>query len=157
MTSNGRTRVGTRHGVLAPALQQPPRDRHRNPVGRVTWEDAAACGDLPLSVAERYFGASAVQQPFEHATARMICHGCPVKVACLATAIATPGAPHTRQTRGGESPAAQKQYRHEYLTSREHPLRIAQRVIDHQLPPLRGAYGSPGLRSGDFPSPRPLR
>lgn len=144
-----------RYGTPLPS--EVARRQHRRRSGpRVDWEADSACGDLSTRVAERYFRADGLRDLFEVTTARMICHACPVRVSCLAEAIGTPGNARTRWIRGGETPAAQAALRHEHLRSGESPRKIAERVIGHQLPPVRGAYGSPTLRAGEFTSPRLL-
>jgi hypothetical protein len=150
-------RRGARVGVYAPVVRH-TRDSHRAQAARVEFDASqGACAGLAPEVADRYFGANFYTHPFEYATARMICTGCPVQVECLADAITQEVPRGTRGMRGGESAHAQVALKAEHNRSRENARRLAEREVSRQLPPLRGAYGSPGLRAGEFTSPRPLR
>lgn len=148
MRKPGSMITGTRHGLYGPA-RGTTRDEHRRMAPRVTFDaSTSACGALAPGVVGRYFGAP--HGTFEAATARTICGRCPVRVDCLADAITRPQA---GMIRGGEPAHAQVALRHEHERSGVSARRIAERVAGHQLPPLRGAYGSDRLRRGNFASP----
>lgn len=148
MRKPGTSIAGTRHGLYGPT-RGTTRDEHRRVVPRVAFDaSTSVCGALPPAVAGRYFGAP--HGSFEAATARTMCARCPVRVDCLTDAITGPQA---GMIRGGEPPHAQAALRAEHERSGVSARRIAERVAGHQLPPLRGAYGSPALRAGRFTSP----
>jgi hypothetical protein len=116
------------------------------------------CAAAP-EVADRYFLAGGRGgESFEAATARTMCTRCPVLTACLADAIARP-LPESSRTgviRGGHTAWAIAAFAAEAARERTSPHMIALREAGYLLAPLRGAYGSPRLRAGEFVSPEPL-
>ena len=134
-----------------------PRSSHAPPdrrVGRGAALRGAACTTLPLPVVDRYFGAHPFREPFAHATARMICAHCPVRLACLTQAIAEERGSTTRDVwnvRGGEAGSTVLALAQQARRERIPAARLAREVLARQVPPLRGAYGSTGLRAGNMP------
>lgn len=152
--------AGTRHGVYGPVQRGQARDDHRRraEVARPEVDlRAGTCRQLAPAVAERYFG-NPQSRAFERATARTICAACPVLAECLAEAIAT-YVPHDERAgviRAGQSAWDLAALRAEVEREGTSTRKLAERVIRHMLPPLRGAYGSKHLRRGEFTSPTPL-
>src|ERR1700712_4978683 len=68
--------------------------------------DGGACMDLLPEVFDKYFTAERWVNPFEHYTARAICGGCAIRMACLTDAIGSEALAATGAQyiiRGGES------------------------------------------------------
>lgn len=118
---------------------------------------AGTCARLRPDVAERYFAAGAGQR-FEVATARAMCSRCPVVRGCLAAGIATyvPEDERARTVRAGTTAWHLAALHDEWRRSGASVYALADRELRHMLPPLRGAYGSPDLRAGEFVSPVPF-
>lgn len=150
--------AGSRTGLYGPVQRRERRDTHRARLPRPAVDlSAGTCAGLAPEVAARYFGAGRFDT-FELATARTMCAGCPVLVECMADAIATP-VPLRQRTgvvRAGVTAWDLAALRAEAERERTPVRRIAEREVSRMLPPLRGAYGSPRLRAGQFTSPTPL-
>jgi len=114
-------------------------------------QPSGACHDLLPEVADKYFQASRVGERFQYDTARAMCMGhCAFQLECLTQAIQKP---QPAGIRGGESPEAIIALNHEMKRERTPAAVLAARAISHQLKPLRGAYGQPRLRAGQFDTP----
>jgi hypothetical protein len=107
-----------------------------------------ACLDLSPAVIDKYFLASQRTERFEHVTAKSICAGCIVRVACLADAIVNP---QPQGVRGGESPEAVRALNYQHHRERTPAAVLAAQAIGWSLNPLRGAYGEKHLRAGHMP------
>ncbi|HEU5151105.1 MAG TPA: WhiB family transcriptional regulator [Iamia sp.] len=71
----------------------------------MSWQEQAACADLPIDVMFPWDDDAPVdaQGPAEAGAALDVCRRCPVRRQCLADALATPGLP--QGVRGGLTPA----------------------------------------------------
>jgi hypothetical protein len=107
-----------------------------------------ACQGLPPGVADKYFQANGHTDRFQYLTAKMICMGCPVQLACLMDAIEHP---QRGGVRGGESAPAIRALNYQHRQERTPVERLGRTAIRHQLAPFRGAYGDANLRAGNFP------
>lgn len=119
----------------------------------------AACATLPPEVADRYMRADYRAAPFAHLTGRMVCHGCPVREACLADAIAdgtlSRSSTPVAGLRGGEPAWRVAELTHRHRHDRVPAATLAREALAVQLAPFRGAYGRAELRAGGMPDHLP--
>jgi hypothetical protein len=97
----------------------------------------AACAKLPPQIMEKYFFANGRTQPFEYATAKVICQRCIVRDICLEETII--GQRGKIGIRAGLGMVAIDALHSEYLAGTP-VLDLVDRVLDEETPGFRLTY-----------------